>query len=185
MGLRKMLTVKIPACEYYDSEKDEFLYTKEQTLKLEHSLLSIAKWEERWEKPFLKEDEKSPEEYVDYIRCMTITQNVDPLIYRHLPKEVINQIGDYIDKKMTATWFREDQTKRPNKEIVTAEVIYYWMFSYGIPLDFQKVHLNKLMTLIRVFSEKNSPPNKMSRNEIYAQQRKLNAMRRKQHGKRG
>ena len=179
-----MLTVTIPACEYYDSLNEEFIYVKEQKLKLEHSLLSVSKWEEKWEKPFLTDKPKTMEEYLDYIRCMTITQNVNPLIYRNIPKEIINEIGDYIDRKMTATWF-SNRNNKSSKEVITSEIIYYWMFTYNIPLDFQKVHLNKLMTLIRVFNEKNAPDKKMSRNDIYARNRQLNAARKKRLGTRG
>lgn len=180
-----MLKITIPATEeYYDPVNNEFIQTKEQTLVMEHSLLSLAKWEEKWKKPFLSKEEKTEEESIDYLKCMTITQNVDPNIYRVIPADVMKQIADYMEDKHTATWFREDNSNH-SREIVTAEILYYAMFSNGIDKECEKWHLNRLMTLIRVFSEKNKEPKKMSKNQIYARNRTLNAARRKRHHSKG
>lgn len=179
-----MLTIVIPDVELFDEEKQEFLSIKGQTLALEHSLVSVSKWESKWKKPFLGKGEKSYEELIDYIRCMTITQNVNPIVYSGITKENVNEIMRYIDDKMTATTF-SDQNQKHSREIITAEIIYYWMIELGIPFECQKWHLNRLLTLINVCSIKKSPPKKMSRRDAMAQQSKLNAARRAKYKSRG
>ena len=177
-----MLQITIPSTELWDERKEEFVYTKEKTLQLEHSLVSLSKWESKWNKAFLSSKEKTTEEIVDYIRCMTITQNVDPDVYNHLTNNIIQQIYDYINAPMTATVF-SDNGKRSggSRETVTSELIYYWMISLNIPFECQKWHLNRLLTLIRVCEIKNTPPKKMGRGEIMSRNAALNAARRKQH----
>jgi hypothetical protein len=180
-----MLQITIPAVEQWDEINQEFITTKEQTLQLEHSLVSLSKWESKWCKPFLSKDIKTYEETADYIRCMTITQNVDPDVYKFITNENMKQVNDYIDAPMTATWFNEDKTKRGNSEQITSELIYYWMISLNVPFECQKWHLNRLLTLIRVCNVKNQPPKKMSRREVMSRNRDLNAARRKQLNTRG
>ena len=160
-----MLHITIPATELWDDKNQEFIQVKEQKLQLEHSLVSLSKWESKWCKPFLSSTEKTYEETLDYVRCMTITQNVDPKIYSYLSTDNINDINNYIDAPMTATWFSEDKTKRSNREVITAEMIYYWMIALNIPFECQKWHLNKLLTLIRVCNIKNTPKKNMSKKE--------------------
>lgn len=175
-----MLSITIPASEEFDSSKNEFINRKEQTLQLEHSLVSISKWESRWHKPFLADkNPKSSEEILDYIRCMTVTQNVDPSTYLYLTRDNYEKIQRYIDDPMTATTFNDMQQNRPSREIITSELIYYWMIAYQVPVEFEKWHLNRLLTLIRVCSIKNTPPKKMSKREIINRNAKLNAARRK------
>lgn len=181
-----MLTVVIPETEEFDPKTNSFYIRKREVLTLEHSLVSLAKWESKWKKPFLSDKNTTLEETLDYIRCMTITQNVDPSVYHRLPASVIKQINDYITDPMTATTFSEDQTKRPSREIITAEIIYYWMVALQIPFECQKWHLNRLITLIRVCNIKNDPDKKkMSRRDIYKQNAALNAARRKVLGTKG
>lgn len=175
-----MLTIIVPETEIYDPNTETFYITKEQKLTLEHSLLSIAKWEAKWQKPFLarnSEDKKTAEESRDYVRCMTITQNVDPLVYFALTEENYRDIMDYMENPMTATWFRDDN-KPPSREIITAELIYYYMVALQIPFTCEKWHFNRLMTLIRVCNEKNKPPKKMSKSAIMSKNQALNALRR-------
>lgn len=179
-----MLYITVPEAEYFDDLKEEFIYVKETTLCLEHSLVSLAKWESKWNKPFLSNTNKTDEEIVDYIRCMTITQNVNPLVYLGLTRANYSQINEYIDAPMTATWFSNKQKQSRQREIITAEIIYYWMVSLNIPFECQKWHLNRLLTLVRVCNEKNNPQ-KMSRKEQVAQQRELNAARKKQMNTKG
>ena len=179
-----MLYITVPEAEYFDDSKEEFIYVKETTLCLEHSLVSLAKWESKWNKPFLSNTNKTDEEIVDYIRCMTITQNVNPLVYLGLTRSNYSQINEYIDAPMTATWFSKKQKQSRQREIITAEIIYYWMISLNIPFECQKWHLNRLLTLVRVCNEKNNPQ-KMSRKEQMAQQRELNAARKKQMNTKG
>ncbi len=172
-----MLKITIPPAEMYDEEKEEFIQFKGQTLQLEHSLVSLAKWESAWNKPFLTKEPKTYIETLDYIRCMTITQNVPPVVYHFLTKDNIEQINAYIDSPMTATTF-SNQKKTPSKDVVTAEIIYYWMISLNIPFECQKWHLERLLTLINVCNIKNQPPKKMSRSEVMARNKALNASRR-------
>lgn len=174
-----MLWITIPESEFYDERKNEFIYLKKTTLQLEHSLVSLSKWESRWNKPFLTKDEKTAEETLDYIKCMTITQNVKDYVYYVLTRQQIDTINDYIDAPMTATTFSKTHNMRKNREIVTAEIIYYWMVTLNIPFECQKWHLNRLLTLINVCNIKNEPSKKMGRREIMNQNRNLNAQRRR------
>lgn len=179
-----MLQITIPEWEYYDSRENLFHSYKEKTISLEHSLVSISKWESKWQKPFLIKDEKTYEESIDYIRCMTITQNIDPDIYYGLSDENMRDISEYINSQMTATWFGNGGNKKPSREIVTSELIYYWMLALNIPPEYAKWHLNRLFTLIRICDEKNSPK-KMSTRERLERQKRLNEVRKKQLGTRG
>lgn len=176
-----MLKLVIPKSqEHYDSEKNEFFTMDEHIIMLEHSLMSVAKWEAIWEKPFLSKEPKTNQQTIDYIKCMTLTQNVDERVYYCLTDKNIKDVSEYIEKSMTATWFSEDNNKPRNKEIITAEVIYYWMIANNIPFECQKWHLNRLLTLIRVCNTKNAAQTKkMSKSEIRSKNKELNALRRK------
>ena len=181
-----MLKIVVPATEFWDEIHEEFIYKKEQTLQLEHSLVSLSKWESKWHKAFLGKQEKTDEEILDYVRCMTLTQNVDPEIYTRLSAQNYRDINAYIEAPMTATCFREEKQVGKNKDVVTSELIYYWMISYNIPVDIcQKWHLNRLLTLIRVCSVKNAPPKKRSKREMWSRQAALNAANRKRFGSNG
>jgi len=180
-----MLEIIIPARELYDEKTNTFLSTKEQSLQLEHSLVSLSKWESKWCKPFLSKEQKTSEETLDYIRCMTLTQNVDPVIYNCLSNSNIKKINEYIDAPMTATTFG-NRTQNGNKnEIITSELIYYWMISLNIPMECQDWHLNRLLTLIRVCNIKNTPPKKKSSRELINEYASLNAARKKKLGTSG
>lgn len=175
-----MLHIKVPAQEFFDENSQEFIETKETTLTMEHSLISISKWEAKWKKSyFAEEPKKTTEEVLDYLRCMTITpQNVDPLVYRSLSKENLKRITEYIDDPMTATTIHEVKRPGARKETVTSELVYYWMIAQNIPIEFEKWHINRLLTLIKVCAIKNDPnPKKMSRNAIMRQNRALNQAR--------
>lgn len=174
-----MLTITIPAMEMFNEKTQEFFTLKEQTLQLEHSLVSLSKWESKWCKPFLSKNKKTVEETIDYIKCMTITQNVKDEVYARLTRSNIEAINKYIDDPMTATTFYNDNSK-VNNETITSELIYYWMIALNIPMECQKWHLNRLLTLIRVCNVKNSPPKKMSKGDIMRRNAALNAARKKQ-----
>lgn len=180
-----MLQITIPAVELFDETKGEFVNTKEQTLQLEHSLVSLQKWESKWCKPFLSKRDKTAEELLDYVKCMTITQNVDPDVYSFLTDENLREINSYIEAPMTATTIKEDKNNKGSRETVTAELIYYWMFSLNIPFECRKWHLNQLITLVKVCSIKNQPPKKMSKQEIMSRNAALNAARRKKLNSKG
>ena len=180
-----MLKITIPAREMFDEVKQEFINTKEQTLQLEHSLVSLSKWESKWHKPFIDNRNLSTEETIDYIRCMTLTQNVDPEVYQYLSKENIKQINEYISDPMTATTFSNERNKGSGKEVLTSEILYYDMIALGIPFECQKWHLNRLITLIKVCSIKQNPPQKMSKGDIMRRNAELNAARRKQFNTKG
>lgn len=182
-----MLQITIPdrlEIEAWDEENNCFVnipFVKGTTLQLEHSLISLSKWESKWCKPFLTAKDKTVEETVDYIKCMTLTQNVRPEVYEILTEENMKQINDYIGAPMTATTFRENKNQKSNREIITAELIYYWMIALNIPFECQKWHLNKLLTLVRVCNVKNEPPKKMSKSDLYKHHAAVNAARRKKH----
>lgn len=170
-----MLQIEIPGPEFFDEESEKFLYGDSQVIQLEHSLLSISKWESRWHKAFLGKKEKTAEEILDYIRCMTVTKHVDPTAYDRLTTENIDAINQYISESMTATYIPEEPHTGTSSETVTAELIYYWMVTFHIPFECQKWHLNRLMALIKVCSIKNSPPKKRSMRD----RARLNAERKK------
>ena len=180
-----MLQIVIPGQEFWDEQKQEFINTKEQVLQLEHSLISLSKWEAKWCKVFLSKQEKTQEETIDYIKCMTITPNIDPEVYNHLTRENIKEIEDYIAAPMTATYFSSDNAGKSSREQVTSELIYYWMIALNIPFECQKWHLNRLLTLIKVCNIKNQPPKKMSKREIMSRNAALNAARRQQLNTKG
>lgn len=180
-----MFQLMIPGKELWDEKKEEFVHTKDVTLCLEHSLVSLSKWEAKWHKPFLGKGEKSPEETVDYIRCMTLTQNVNPSVYDWIDENAMKQVSDYIADPMTATWFSKEDKSPPGREVVTAEVVYYWMIALNIPFECQKWHLNRLLTLIRVCNAKNATPKKLGKKQLAKRNAALNAARRKNLGSRG
>ena len=181
-----MLRIEIPLTpEGWDEEKQEFVEPKTQALQLEHSLVSLSKWESKWCKPFFSTTDKTFEEVLDYIKCMALTQNVKPEVYDHLSENNILQINEYINAPMTATTFNERLEKGRSKEIITSELIYYWMIKLNIPVEFQKWHINRLLTLIRVCEIKETPPKKMSQAEIMRRNAALNAARRQQLNSRG
>ncbi len=182
-----MLEITIPSTEYFDDRNNCFIQTREQKLRLEHSLVSLSKWESKWHKPFLsiKAEKRTWEETVDYVRCMTITQNVDPDIYYALTDGNIKEIEKYISDPMTATWFNNKNNDRPSRQVVTSEIIYYWMIKQDIPFQCEKWHLNRLMALIRVCNEMDSGGKKMSKKDIYRQNRALNSARKKKYNTRG
>lgn len=175
-----MLTIVVPRNDdIWDESKQMFITNPGATLQLEHSLVSLSKWESKWHKPFLSKAKKSYEEIVDYIKCMTVTKNVDPEVYNHITSENMKQIDEYIEDPMTATTFSDDVSGKRNREIITSEIIYYWMITLGIPFECRKWHLNRLLALIRVCNINNSPKKKMSASSIMARNAELNAARRK------
>lgn len=180
-----MLPITIPAREFWDANIEEFVTIKEQTLQLEHSLVSVSKWESKWGISFFSKKEKTNEQVIDYIRCMTITQNVKPETYNALTTENINEIEAYINAPMTATHFSKEQQAAHNRETITSELIYYWMIALNIPFECQKWHINRLLTLIRVCNIKNTPPKKMSKSALMSRNAALNAARRKQFNSKG
>lgn len=180
-----MLKITIPAGEQWDEINQVFINTKEQTLQLEHSLVSLSKWESKWCKAFLTKNEKTDEETIDYIKCMTITQNVDPNVYNCLTKENVEQIKKYIEAPMTATYFSEEHSGKSSREQVTSELIYYWMIALNIPFECQKWHLNRLLTLIRVCNIKNQPPKQMGKQELMRRNAAINEARRNKLNSKG
>ena len=181
-----MLTISVPLTEeFYNEKEQEFVPPVEFKLELEHSLASLSKWESREEKPFLGREEKTSEQTLAYVRDMVITPDVPEEVFNKMTPANLSDVNDYINAKMTATWFRDHGPTRPSQEIITAELIYYWMVSMRIPFECQHWHLNRLITLIRVCNEKNRPGKKMSRQTAAARQRELNAQRRANLGTRG
>ena len=180
-----MLQITIPSVELWNEITMEFITSEETTLELEHSLVSLSKWESKWHKSFISRKELTDEEVLDYIKCMTLTQNVNPEVYNYLTADNIKQINKYIEAPMTATTFSDNKNGKTSREIVTAEVIYHWMIALNIPFECQYWHLNRLITQIRVCEIKNTPPKKKSAKETARQYAALNAARKKKLGTRG
>lgn len=179
-----MLKITIPDRKYWDEAHEVFIDVKGATICLEHSLVSISKWETKWKKPFLG-TQRTREETIDYIRCMTISQNVNPDIYQYIDNKIIREVNAYINDTMTATWFTEQKNKPQVAKKITNELIYYWMISCGIPFECQKWHLNRLLTLIRVCELKNAPQKKMGKKATLRQNAMINKQRRQARGSKG
>lgn len=180
-----MLKLFIKETECFNNKTNEFHTVKEQTLVLEHSLVSISKWESKWKVPFLHTESKTYEQVLDYVKCMTITQNVDTYVYSCLTNEHIKQIQEYIDDPMTATTFSNLEKKKGSREIITSELIYYWMVALQIPSEYQRWHINRLLTLIKICNIKNGPEKKMSKSDIFKRNKSLNAARRQAMNSKG
>lgn len=183
-----MLTITVPSVDYFDDASKEFMTTDEVTLILEHSLVSLSKWESSFEKPFLGDEKKTTQETLAYVKAMTISKDISSDVYGRLSNENIQAVSDYIDAKMTATWFNEPKVNTGGtfkKEVITSEIIYYWMISLNIPFECQDWHLNRLLTLIKVCNQKNAPEKKMGKQELVARNRALNEARRAQLNSKG
>ena len=184
-----MLSLLVPPTEVFDETQQRFVQVTNRcyTLSLEHSLVSLSKWEMKWKKPFLGEKQLDKDALLDYIRCMTLTQNVPENVYKAIGMhpELLTRITKYIEDPMTATTITEHEKKAKNREIVTSEIIYYMMIELNIPVEFQKWHLNRLLTLIRVINLKQRGSKKMSPSAVRAQNKELNALRRARLKSRG
>ena len=181
-----MLRITVPISpEGWDEKKQMFVEPKFQTLQLEHSLVSLSKWESKYCKPFISTKDKTYEESLDYIKFMTLNPSVNPEVYDHITMANMQEINAYIDSPMTATTFSNDKTAKKNREIITAELIYYWMVALNIPFECQKWHLNRLLTLVRVCEIKNTPPKKKNKRDTAKRYAAMNAARKKQLNTKG
>lgn len=183
-----MFDITIPAQELYNETSGEFINIPEFHLQLEHSLISLKKWESKWHKPFIGRKDLSMEEMQDYVRCMTINKNIPEWYYSHIPPKYMNQIVDYIKDPMTATWFSNNDkvgAAKSKNDVITNEIIYYWMITLNIPVEFQKWHLEQLLTLIKVVSIKNQPKKKMNKKEEARQRAALNKARQNKYHTKG
>ena len=182
-----MLTVNVSGEEFFDEDKAEFISTEVLTLKLEHSLVSLSKWESKFRKPFLGPVQKSSEEIYGYVEAMIISGDFSPEVYSQMSKENLDAISDYMASQQSATTFVEPpgQKARGRSEVITSELIYFWMVSYNVPFECETWHLNRLFALLRICNIKTSNEKKMSPNEVAAQQRTLNAQRRAELGTKG
>lgn len=177
------LPIVVPAHDFFNEKTNEIISYPSCTLRLEHSLLSISLWESIWHIPFF-DSEKTTEQTISYIKCMTLNKNVEDNVYERLTMDNVKAINEYIENPMTATVIANSKNSKRITEKVTSELIYYWMTVYNIPVEFEKWHINRLIMLLRVCSEKQTPPKKMSKREIMEQNRALNAARRaKMHSK--
>lgn len=176
-----MFEVIVPEREFFDEARSEFIKTEGGRFQIEHSLLSISKWEAKWEKPFFGSSridvgKMTPEEYIDYVRMMTVTKNVNPILYDKLSRQNYQEINQYMNRRMTATTIRRDASPG-GWSIITAEIIYWQMIQFGIPFECQKWHINRLMTLIEVCAKKGGKQETVPYAEMVAQRRALNAQR--------
>lgn len=172
-----MLTITVPGLDMFDESTNRFVTTDDTVLELEHSLVSLSKWEMIWEVPFLGPKPKTSEQTLSYIKCMTLTPDVPDEVFNRLTQTEFTQINEYIESKMTATWFTENGKRGPNGEIVTNEIIRYWMIALQIPDHYEREHLGRLFTLVRVVNEKNQPKKKVSAREAAERMAALNAKR--------
>jgi hypothetical protein len=180
-----MLTLKVAGIESFDDNTQEFTTQGGVSLELEHSLVSLSKWESIHEKPFLGKEPKTPQEIISYVKCMALRDDIAPEVFGQLDMEHFDEISEYIDSKQSATWFSEQPGAPQSREVITSELIYYWMTIFNIPFECDKWHLNRLFTLIRICNIKQSKPEKMSRAEIARRNRELNAQRKAQLGTTG
>jgi hypothetical protein len=190
-----MLKITVPGNEYWDPYKEEFITLPSTDLTLEHSLLSVSKWEEKWHRSFLNDGPKTEEEFLDYIRCMILEEDYDSKVLRGLSIANVQKIKEYLMDSHTATWFGktnsyldgEAKTKKPPKarDVITSELIYYWLVALQIPFECERWNLNRLLTLVRVCNEKNTPPKKMSKKQLLSRNAALNEARRQQLNSRG
>jgi hypothetical protein len=180
-----MLRIIVPGEEVFDESSQEFSTRGDVVLELEHSLVSLSKWESKFEKPFIGKDEKSTEEVLDYIKAMTLTPDVPDEVFNKMTEENFKSINEYIDAKMTATWFYDPPGPPQTSQVITAELIYYWMTVFHIPFECENWHINRLFTLIRICNIKEAKPKRMSRRELADRNREINAQRRAQLGTKG
>lgn len=180
-----MLRMIIEGNEFFNEEDSTFETVNDVVLELEHSLISLSKWESKYQKPFLSSGNKTPEELFNYLKFMVITPNVDLDVLYRCSREEINQIQQYIDSSESATTFGQMPERRGPGEVITSELIYYWMVAFTIPFECQYWHLNRLFSLIKICNIKNSKPRKMSRNELATRNKELNAQRRKELNTKG
>lgn len=175
-----MLHLLVKGLEFFDEETNTFSVSDDVELDLEHSLVSLSKWESFFEKPFLSSGEKTPEEILAYVKMMIITPNINDDVILSFSQDNIKEINDYINSPQSATTFGTMPEQRGRGETITAELIYYWMVAFNIPFECQNWHINRLFALIRICNIKNSKPKKMGQHEIAARNRELNAKRREQ-----
>lgn len=178
-----MFTLTLKGKEFWDETKEEFVVTNDYEITIEHSLVSLSKWESFYKKPFLT-TEKTVPETIDYIRFMTLSEGIPEEAYNYITADEIRAVNDYINDSQTATWFSKSDDA-PNREIITAEVLYYDMIALQIPMECQYWHLQRLLTLIRVCSEKNKPKKNLPRSKLIERNRALNEARRKKYNTRG
>lgn len=185
-----MLEITIQPGEIFDEVENRFIQNRKQvTIQLEHSLISLRKWEQKWKKAFLMQENLSVEEILDYIRCMTVSPHgISPETYYFLTTENVDSIISYIKDPMTATTFSNNNVvdiQRNSSEGITAEIIYYWMITMNVPVEFEKWHLQTLLTLIRVISIKNQKPQKVDPVKAAIERDRLNQERRKKFNSKG
>jgi hypothetical protein len=180
-----MLKLTILGTEYFNEETSTFETVDDIDLELEHSLVSLSKWESKFKKPFLSNEKKTSEEFFYYIEAMIISPIYSLDILFRLSEENIVKINDYIESTESATTFGSMPERKGRGEVITSELIYYWMVAFTIPFECEYWHLNRLFALIRICNIKNSKPRRMSRHEIASRNRELNAIRRAQYNTSG
>ena len=181
-----MKTITIPGSLFFNEADETFIETTTTSIDIEHSLFAISKWESKWHLPFFGEGKKTHEQMIDYVRCMTLTPNVDPNVYYFIPSQSFEEITSYIEDSMSSIDWAKVKTNgnqkvygKPKHDNITSELIYFWMVDSGIPFECQYWHVSKLLSLIRMCNLKRTPPKKMSKHDLLARNASLNAARRK------
>ena len=187
-----MVEIYIPKSQIIDEETG-VVYTAEKDWKLalEHSLISVQKWEAKWHVAFLNKGTRTFEQTIDYLRCMTLTPNVPDEVYYCIPHTELKRVLEYVDDPMTATRINDgfdsgnSYGKKMGKDVITAEVIYNWMISLNIPTEYRKWHLNQLLTLIRVINAKNQPKKKRRMRDVLEEYKSINEANKRRFGTKG
>ena len=176
-----MLTIYVGATEHFDEKTREFSYVGGTPIQLEYSLAILSKWESKFNKPFLGPQKKTREETISFIQEMIITPEISPDIINEFTLQNFKDVNAYMESKQTATWFSDTPEPKTSREVITAELIYYWLVTFNIPWEAQHWHLNKLFTLIKVFNAKSEKPKKMTPGQAAARRRELNEQRKQQY----
>ena len=178
-----MLQLKLPKIRLFKEATEEYVYYEPLTVKLEHSLISIQRWESKWHKSFLSAESLTQEELFDYIRCMSLNPDIDPTFVSRLTPDDFNKIREYMNEPMTATVIHRSKPRGGRPPIITAELIYYWMTAYNIPFECSKWHIKQLLTLVEVCSVKSNPGGKTR--GTAAERAAMNKARRAKTGSKG
>lgn len=171
--------------ELFDEETNTFLHPVGKKLHLEHSLLSISKWEAEWEIPFLNTD-KTSEQSLSYIKCCVLDDDFDELLLNTLSDKNILDFNAYLSKGMTAkkiidlrsSLSQKRKSRRPaSQKALTSEDIYYSMIQFHVWKECEEWPLQRLLSLLQLCSLKSNSTGEMSKSDQAKFYREENARR--------